>query len=118
MAPGIAVFGTSCGTIDSHAGVLTDQAALSTNVVKSKRTGDTKSSATTAAKIAINATIAYETAMIIRRGSTMSAIAPAGSVNRKIGSVVAVCSSETSNALRSNVVINQPDAVSYMAMPM
>ena len=55
--------------------------------------------------------------MIIRRGSTMSAMAPAGSVNRKIGSVVAVCSRETSNGLRSKVVINQPDAVSYMAMP-
>ena len=55
--------------------------------------------------------------MIIRRGSTTSAMAPAGSVNRKIGSVVAVCSSETSNGLRSNVVISQPDAVSYIAMP-
>ena len=55
--------------------------------------------------------------MIIRRGSTTSAMAPAGRVNRKIGSVVAVCSSETSNGLRLNVVINQPDAVSYIAMP-
>ena len=56
--------------------------------------------------------------MIIRRGSTISAIAPAGRVNRNIGSVVAACSSETSNGLRSSVVISQPDAVSYIAMPM
>ena len=58
MAPGITGFGTSCGTIDSHAGVLRDQAALRTNVVKSNSTGDTKSSATTAAKIVISAAIA------------------------------------------------------------
>ena len=56
--------------------------------------------------------------MIVRRGSTMSAIAPAGSVNRKIGSVVAACSSETSNGSRSSVVISQPAVVSYIAMPM
>ena len=56
--------------------------------------------------------------MIIRRGSTMSAIAPAGRVNRNIGSVVAAWSSETSNGSRSSVVISQPDAVSYIAMPM
>ena len=55
--------------------------------------------------------------MIIRRGSTMSAMAPAGSVNRKIGSVVAVRTSETPNGSRLKVVISQPDAVSYIAMP-
>ena len=44
--------------IDNHAGVLRDQAALRTNVVKSNNTGDTKSSVTTAAKIAINAAMA------------------------------------------------------------
>ncbi len=55
--------------------------------------------------------------MIVRLGSTMSAIAPAGRVNRNIGSVVAACNSETSNGSRSSSVISQPDAVSYMAMP-
>ena len=35
--PGITGLGTSCGTIDSHAGVLRDQAALSANVVKSSK---------------------------------------------------------------------------------
>ena len=55
--------------------------------------------------------------MIIRRGSMMSAIAPAGRVNRKIGSVVAACKSATSKGSRPNVVISQPAAVSYIAMP-
>src|SRR5579871_6271775 len=56
--------------------------------------------------------------MIIRRGSTISAMAPAGRVKRNIGSVVAACTSDTSSGLTSSVVINQPDAVSYIAIPM
>ena len=55
--------------------------------------------------------------MMSRRGSTMSAIAPAGRVKRNIGRLVAACTSETSSGLRSSVVISQPDAVSYIAMP-
>src|SRR5580658_6629355 len=56
--------------------------------------------------------------MIMRRGSTISAIAPAGTVNRNIGSVTAAWTSDTSNGSTLSVVISQPDAVSYIAMPM
>src|SRR5271154_126761 len=55
--------------------------------------------------------------MIIRLGSTISAIAPAGRVNRNIGKVTAAWTSDTSNGLTSSVVISQPEAVSYIAMP-
>ena len=47
----------------------------------------------------------------------MSAIAPAGSVIRNIGAIVAACSSETWSGARSSDVINQPAVVSYIAMP-
>ncbi len=58
MAPGISGFGTRSGRIDNQAGVFSDQAALRTNVVTSNRTGEAKSSETTAAKTAISAAIA------------------------------------------------------------
>src|SRR5260370_29618218 len=117
IATGKSVFGTRIGKIDSQAGAFKDQAALKINVVNSSRTGEARSNDTIPAKIAISAMIAQDTAMMSRRGSTMSAIAPAGSMNRKIGAVVAARSSETSNGSRSSDVINQPDAVSDIALP-
>src|ERR1700730_6996345 len=117
MAPGKSCFGTNPGKIESQAGRLIAHAALSRNVVKSSIMGEARSKDTTAAKIEIRTAVAQETATMSFRGLKMSAIAPAGRVKRNIGRFVAACTSETSSGLRSSVVISQPDAVSYMAMP-
>ena len=104
--------------MESQAGEFSAQAVLSRKVVSNNSAGEARSNETSPAKMAISAAIAAETAIISRRGSTMSEMAPAGSVKRNIGRFVAACTSETSNGLRSSVVISQPDAVSYIAMPM
>ena len=58
MAAGIEGFGTRAGTSDSQAGWFRDQAALRTNVVSNRRSGEAKSAETRAAKTAIIAAIA------------------------------------------------------------
>ena len=103
--------------MESQAGRFNAQAALSRKVVSSSSSGVARSSDTSPAKIATKAAIMHDTASISRRGSTMSARAPAGSVNRNIGRFVAACTSDTLNGLMSSVVISQPDAVSYIAIP-
>src|SRR5437879_6306007 len=51
------------------------------------------------------------------RISRMSASAPAGMATRKIGSVVATCTSETMNGSGLRLVISQPDAALYIQPP-
>ena len=48
----------------------------------------------------------------------MSASAPAGIANRKIGKVVAVCTSATMTGVDDNDVINQPAPISCIQVPM
>jgi len=52
-----------------------------------------------------------------RRGSTRSAIAPASSVNKNIGKLLATCTSETARGSAFKFVINHADAVSEIATP-
>ena len=71
---------------------FSDQAALSRKVVRSSRTGVARSKLTSAGEDRDQRRDAALTATISRRGSTMSAIAPAGRVKRNIGRLVAACS--------------------------
>src|SRR5271163_2818848 len=52
-----------------------------------------------------------------RRGSTMSASAPAGNVNRNIGRLLATCTIDTARGAALRFVINHAEAVSDIAMP-
>ena len=52
-----------------------------------------------------------------RRGATISASAPAGTVHRNIGRVLATCTSETALGSGFRLVISQAEAVSEMASP-
>jgi hypothetical protein len=69
------------------------------------------------AKITDTAKIAVSTAMSNRRESRTSASAPAGKVKRNKGGLTATCTRETINGFGSMLVINQPDAVSNIAVP-
>ena len=71
--------------IDSQAGRVSDQHALSRNVVSSNAAGVARPKETIAAKATITAMMAISTPIRKRRESMMSASAPAGSVNRNIG---------------------------------
>src|SRR5215470_15584636 len=51
------------------------------------------------------------------RRSTISASAPAGTANRKIGKVVAAWTMETMNGSGLRSVISQPDAALYIQPP-
>src|ERR1700729_149697 len=53
----------------------------------------------------------------IRLESMTSASAPAGSVNRNKGRLTATCTSDTVIGLALRLVINQPEAVSNIAVP-
>ena len=50
--------------------------------------------------------------------SRLSVSAPAGIANRKIGRVVATCTSETTSGDESRLVISQPAAAAYIQPPM
>ena len=69
------------------------------------------------AKATETAKIAVSTAMSNRLESRTSASAPAGRVKRNNGRLTATCTSETIIGLGSMLVINQPDAVSNIAVP-
>ena len=65
-------------------------------------------------EIAATATL---TTISSRRGSTMSVSAPAGTVKRNSGRLVAAWTSETSIGSWLKLVMNQPVAVSNIAIP-
>src|ERR1700678_3646975 len=71
----------------------------------------------TAPKRAISVVTKISSTIKNRRGSTMSARAPAGSVHRNIGRLLATCTSETALGSGFRVVISQAEAVSEMANP-
>src|SRR5277367_5547645 len=52
-----------------------------------------------------------------RRGATISASTPAGTVHRNIGRVLATCTSETALGSGFRLVISQAEAVSEIASP-
>src|SRR5262245_15800946 len=74
--------------------------------------------ATTAAYSAESSVTTISATMRNLRRSTMSAIAPAGSANKKTGSVVATCTIETMNGSGLRLLISQPEAALYIQLPM
>jgi len=117
MAPSSSGLGTRSGVIDSQAGALSAQPALSTKVVARSATGVASFSETSNAKAAIKTAMPSEMKIRRRRASMMSASAPAGSVKRNIGKLPATCTRETMNGSALRLVISQPEAVSFIAMP-
>ena len=81
--------GTSCGTIDCHAGIARTVAIPDRDMNVSSQFGVTQFSHTKIANRAAMATAAICTMISRRRRSMMSANAPAGRLNRNIGKVVA-----------------------------
>ena len=65
----------------------------------------------------ISAVMKLSSAIRNRRASTISARAPAGSVNRNIGRLLATCTIDTALGSAFRLVISQPEAVSDIAMP-
>src|SRR5277367_3308244 len=63
------------------------------------------------------AVMSVSTTIRNRRGSTMSASAPAGNVNRNIGRLLATCTIDTARGAALRFVINHAEAVSDIAMP-
>jgi hypothetical protein len=103
--------------IAPHAGDVSAPPTPSKKVVASKSVEVARPTETKPAKITDTAKIAVSTAMSSRRKSRTSASAPAGKVKRNNGRLTATCTSETVIGLGSMVVINQPDAVSNLAVP-
>ena len=101
-----------------HAGAASAPAAPSRNEVASSAGVEAQPRATVPAKTAPTATTPTCAAIRRRRGSTTSASAPAGRVNRNIGAIVATWTAETISGSGLRLVISQLIAVSNIAMPM
>src|SRR5271156_2908179 len=105
------------GMIASQAGEFNAHAALKRKVVANSQKGVASPRKTSAPKTASSAAMTSETMMRNRRGSTTSARTPAGNVNRNIERLLATCTAETDCGSALSFVISQPEAVSYMAIP-
>ena len=117
MALSRSCFGTSIGVMTSHAGAASAPVAPRQNVVASNTAGVARCNVTTAAKtteIAVTASCAPIRSL---RASMMSVSAPAGSVRRNIGSVVATCTADTILGSGLRLVISQFVDVSNIAKP-
>src|SRR5271155_2689020 len=71
----------------------------------------------TAPKSPIKAVTKVSSMIRNRRGATISASTPAGTVHRNIGRVLATCTSVTALGSGFRLVISQAEAVSEMASP-
>src|SRR4051812_21321404 len=109
--------GTSCGTMDCHAGAVTAAKTSTRKVNSSKVGGVIRSRPTSAANTVATIMIVVSARSKRRRLSTMSASAPAGSANRNIGRLVATCTSDTMRGSASRVVISHPAAELYIHVP-
>ena len=109
--------GTSIGIVAPHAGEVRAPPTPSRNVVASRSEGVARFRETRPAKTTDTARIATSTAISRRRESMTSAKAPEGRVNRNNGRLTATCTRDTVIGLASRLVINQPDAVSNIAVP-
>ncbi len=101
-----------------HAGAASAPAAPSRNVAASSAGGVAQWAETRTAKATPTATTPACATMRSRRGSTTSASAPAGTVKRNIGAMVATCTADTISGSQFMLVISQLVAVSNIAMPM
>src|SRR5271170_5676657 len=109
--------GTSIGIVAPQAGEVSAPPTPSRNVVASRSEGVESFRETRPAKATDTARIATSTAISRRRESMTSAKAPEGRVNRNNGRLTATCTRDTVIGLASRLVINQPDAVSNIAVP-
>src|SRR5579863_6274840 len=110
-------FGTSCGTIACHAGIVRTVAIPDTEINVSSQLGVIQSSHTKVANRAAMATAAICITIRRRRRSTMSANAPAGRLNRNIGKVDAAWTRATVNGSGLRLVISQPAAAFCIQLP-
>src|ERR1700693_5849496 len=117
MALSRSCFGTSIGVMTSHAGAASAPLPPKRNVVASRTVGVAQCIVTTAAKAIDIAVTATWAPISIRRASIMSVIAPAGSVKRNIGSVVATWTADTIMGSGLRLVMSQFDEVSNIANP-
>ena len=111
-------FGTSCGTMACHAGIVKTVAIPDRKINVSSQFGVTQSSHTKIANRAATATAAICTVIRSRRRSMMSASAPAGRLNMNMGRVVAAWTRATSNGSGRRVVISHPAAAFCIQLPM
>jgi hypothetical protein len=118
VAPSRSSLGTSIGMIAPQAGDVSAPPTPNKKVVANRSVGVARPTETKTAKTTDTAKIAVSTAMSSRRESRTSASAPAGKVKRNNGRLTATWTSETVIGLGSMLVINQPDAVSNIAVPM
>src|SRR3984957_17475143 len=117
MAGGRSSLGTSCGTTACHAGTVKAPAAPTRKVNTSKLPGVDQPSPTIIAWIAPTPVATISTTIKNLRLWKISASAPAGIANKKIGSVLAAATSATTNGLGSRVVISQAQAALYIQPP-
>ena len=117
MALSRSSLGTSFGVTSCQTGAAIAPPTPSANVVMSRVVGSASPPLTITAKAIEIAATAACAPISRRRASTMSASAPAGTVKRNIGSMVATWTAETIIGLGLRFVISQLIDVSNIAMP-
>ena len=110
--------GTSRGTTACQGGAVSASPALTKKARTRSRDAVTRSSQTSPAIRADVTAMNPSPQSRKRRLSRLSVSAPAGIANRKIGRVVATCTSETTSGDESRLVISQPAAAAYIHPPM
>src|SRR5262249_37246832 len=117
IADGRSVRGTSCATIACQTGAVSAPTTPRRNVNASSTVGVTIFSHTSAATAVDSTVVAISTAINMRRRSTMSPSAPAGSAKRNIGKLVATWTSDTVSGSGSRPVMSQPAPALYIQVP-
>src|SRR6202453_4898374 len=109
--------GTSSGEIETQAGAESAPPTPNRNVAARSELGVAKCNDTKAANSVETRATPTPTTNNRRRGSTMSVSAPAGSVNRNNGRLVATWTSEKTLGSALRFAMNQPDGGCKNAMP-
>src|SRR5579862_3126641 len=102
--------------MESHAGAAMVQAALRMKVIARSDDGDMRFQVTRTAKSKVTITTEVSTTSRKRRALKISASAPASSVNRNIGRLVATWTMDTAAGSALRLVISHAEAVSAIAM--
>src|SRR5579883_2936369 len=116
-AAGSSSRGTSSGIVADHAGWFSDDPMPNPNVSSSSDHGPIRPISVSTPIAAATASISDCVKISQRRRSIRSAIAPAGSVIRKTGSVVAVWTSATGSGDVASSVISQEAATVCIHVP-
>ena len=109
--------GTSFGVTSCQTGAASAPPTPSANVVEQRSSGVASPRLTITAKAIEIAATAPCAPISRRRESTRSASAPAGTVRRNIGAMVATCTADTIIGSGLRLVISQLIEVSNIAMP-